>query len=132
MTIDQLKKLAIQARKNKAPEASILTLIIGEHDTASKRGDTVEVNAVIKKLIKSAGDVLKHAPGDEKATFEVNYLSGLLPKDRIFTEDEVRTIIARESATNVGQVMKALATESNGEPFDKRSASAIAQKVLAE
>lgn len=127
--IEHIKIQKNEARRdpNRVIEMNILTLLIGEVETVELRtqkkfGDSQVVD-LIKKLIKSNEDSLKHR-ASEKLVAENAVLAKLLPQQ--LTEAEIMQIIASYSLVGIPAVMKFLSAEYAGR-FDKGLASRLAK-----
>ena len=127
--IEHIKIQKNEARRdpNRVIEMNILTLLIGEVETVELRtqkkfGDSQVVD-LIKKLIKSNEDSLKHR-ASEKLVAENAVLAKLLPQQ--LTEAEIVQIIASYSLVGIPAVMKFLSAEYAGR-FDKGLASRLAK-----
>ena len=127
--IEHIKIQKNEARRdsNRVIEMNILTLLIGEVETVELRtqkkfGDSQVVD-LIKKLIKSNEDSLKHR-ASEKLVAENAVLAKLLPQQ--LTEAEIVQIIASNSLVGIPAVMKFLNAEYAGR-FDKGLASRLAK-----
>jgi len=123
-------------RKDPAQVAgfNILTLLVGELETVSKRdGSEItddKVVAVAKKLIKSNEETLrlKAGAGAEKLVAENDVLRTLLPQE--LSEDQLLKILADAKPANIGEAMKHLNGQYAGQ-FDKGLASRVAKQYLS-
>lgn len=110
---------------------NILTLLVGELETAAKRdGSAVtddKVIAAAKKLIKSNSESIRLGARADKLEKENDVLQKFLPQE--LTADQIHGIIVASSATNIGEAMKALNDGYAGK-FDKRLASQVAKQIL--
>lgn len=113
-------------------EYNILTLIIGELETVSKRdGQPItdeKVTAAIKKLIKSDKETLKLKGADKTLEAEIAYLESWLPEE--MSEEQLRDAIKDSGASNIGQAMKALASNPDA-VYDKGLASKVAKELFS-
>lgn len=119
------------------PEYDILTLLVGELETASKRDNSEitdeKVVAAAKKLVKSNKETIKLLEQSGK-TEKVNdlkiqnaCLSIYLPKE--MTEEQIRDAIKDSGAENIGQAMKALSSNPDA-VYDKGLASKVAKELF--
>lgn len=129
-------RASARANKENRVEFAILTLLVGELETALKReGNTVTeatdefVIAVIKKLIKSNNEViaLYGEVGSAKFIQENQVLSDYLPKQ--MTEVELTAALENIMFSSVGEAIKSLSETFPGK-FDKAVASKIAKNLL--
>lgn len=97
-----VKTAQLDARREKnGVAASILTTLIGEAETASKKiraeGHPTdnEMIAIIKKFISNIDDLLSHSPGNFNAILEKSILVRFLPKQ--MSEVEIRNIIEEQN-----------------------------------
>ena len=138
MIIEKVQANRAAARKDVARviEFNILTLLVGEMETAVKReGKTlsmvsdVDVTKVIKKLIKSNNEVigLYGEVGSAKFIQENEILKAYLPVS--MSEVEIREALMGAVFGNVGEAMKYM-TEKFAGKFDKGLASKIAKELL--
>lgn len=128
--IETVASKRLDARKGKRViEATILTTLVGELDTQSKKtGKPITddvVIAAVKKLIKSNSEALK-VQAQEKLVEENRILESLLPAQ--MSEDEIRRIIAEQNLQGVPAVMQFLNSNYSGQ-FDKALASSIARSI---
>lgn len=114
-------------------KADILTLVLGEVDTLSKRtgkAPTCEsVTAIIKKLIKS-NTVTLGLVGPERGRLEALQnitLYELIPVE--CTEDEVYELLTGAPFSTIGEAMSFMEREHKGK-YDKRMASKVAKRLL--
>lgn len=113
---------------------NILTLLVGELETVSKRdGSEIsdeKVVAAAKKLIKSNDETvrLKAGVGTEKLDAENDVLRTLLPKE--LSAQELLDILRDAKPTNIGEAMKHLNGNFAGK-FDKGLASQVAKQFLS-
>lgn len=118
-------------------EFDILTLIVGEVETISKRGDTelsdAEVMAIITKLSKSVNESLALTQTD-RLVFEQGFLSDLIdhfdhfaPKQ--MTADGIIFRINQNGIKTFGEAMKYLKTNCAGQ-YDGKTASAAVKSYF--
>ncbi|MBD8614946.1 GatB/YqeY domain-containing protein [Pseudomonas sp. CFBP 13719] len=123
-------------RKDPAQVAgfNILTLLVGELETASKRdGSQItdeKVVSVAKKLIKSNEETLRltSGAGATKLDAENVVLRTLLPQE--LSEDQLLKILVDAKPGNIGEAMKHLNGQFAGQ-FDKGLASRVAKQFLS-
>ncbi|MBD8088592.1 GatB/YqeY domain-containing protein [Pseudomonas fluorescens] len=123
-------------RKDPAQVAgfNILTLLVGELETASKRdGSQItdeKVVSVAKKLIKSNEETLRltSGAGATKLDAENVVLRTLLPQE--LSEDQLLKILVDAKPGNIGEAMKLLNGQFAGQ-FDKGLASRVAKQFLS-
>jgi hypothetical protein len=134
MLIEQIKKNQIQARKARnALEASLLTTLIGELETAAKSTgkaiDDAAVVATVKKFIKNIEQLLAAAPS-EAAEAERALLQQYLPKQ--LSEDQLRAAITEiigAGQAAVGQIMGELKKKFSGQ-YDGALASKLVKEMV--
>ena len=128
---DTVKRMRLDARKAKnTVAATVLGVLIGELDKASEKARSqskdftdTDTIAMVKKLIQSNNDTLKHRV--YPALIEENeILETLLPKQ--LSEDQLRTIIATNELSGVPAVMQFLGSNYPGQ-FDRALAASIAR-----
>lgn len=128
---DTVKRMRLDARKAKnTVAATVLGVLIGELDKASEKARSqskdftdTDTIAMVKKLIHSNNDTLKHRV--YPALIEENeILETLLPKQ--LSEDQLRTIIATNELSGVPAVMQFLGSNYPGQ-FDRALAASIAR-----
>lgn len=133
MLYEEIKEMRQEARKvpESVIEFNILTLLVGEVETLTKRdgsNPTDEVvTAIVKKLIKSNMDTLKHISLTEKIERENNLLYKLLPAQ--LTPEQIETILSGVVFGNVGEAIKFLDNKYPG-CYDRAVASKIAKGLL--
>lgn len=111
LIVEQIKKELVSARKSKDQAAvNILSLVLGEIQMAALKADSVEVDAIIKKVIKSNNITLESA-GDRSEVItnlkkENEILQKFLPQKMTIgqIEDEIK-ISGLELDSNVGKSM---------------------------
>ncbi len=119
----------------KTVEFSVLTLVIGEIETITKRDGSEPTDekmiSVIKKIIKGNNEIIQlhDGSGVEKFKRENVILQSFLPVER--TREELYEIISSLKLTTIGAVMKALG-EGNYGKFDRGLASQVTKEVLQE
>lgn len=128
MLYNQIKADRMAAMKAKDNvRKSVLTTLAGELESNAKRsgGAVTDDDALrlIKKFIEANKESLQHKQ-DPVLERENTLLSEYLPKQ--LSEDELRTIIASLGDVHIGQVMKHLKANYNGQ-FDGALASKIAR-----
>lgn len=128
MKIEEVKALQLEARKNRqTKEASLYGLILGEYETKKKRGEAVDVVAVVKKMIKSNLDTARMSGPTDELEEELHLLNCLLPKQ--LTRDEVVDIVEDMKLESIGQIMAALNKEYSS-LIDNRMASEVAKEYI--
>lgn len=136
-----IKADALQARKQRdTATATSLTTLIGELETFAKNAGReptdADVTAFVQKTLKNVDEVMRLASQesssyltavDERRLFE-KYLPTQL------TADELKSLIdnyVEAGATNVGDVMKLLKTNHNGQ-YDGATASSLLKARFAK
>lgn len=133
MLYEEVKLLRQEARKipENVIEFNILTLLLGEVETLTKRDGSKPtdqvVMPVIKKLIKSNMDTIKHVALTEKIERENNLLYSLLPKQ--LSEEEIHALLTNGVFGSVGEAIKFLDSTHRG-CYDRAVASKIAKGLL--
>ena len=138
MIIEKVQANRAAARKDVARviEFNILTLLVGEMETAVKReGKTLsavsdeDVTKVIKKLIKSNNEVITAYGelGSQKFIKENEVLSAYLPEE--LSDVEVHAFLTNTVFGSIGEAIKALDAVHKGR-YDRASASKIAKELL--
>lgn len=137
--IDKIRADALNARKARAPEASVLVTLIGEIDTKTKTFSPArsmtddEVVAVVRKFLKNIDEVLAKLPdaADPRAAgfaAEKAALERYMPRQ--LGEAELRAFVAARPGLSLGEIMGALKAEHAG-CYDGRLASSIVKEALA-
>lgn len=134
---NKIKELHLEARVNRDSSSSLLGLILGEVETAVKRGDEQNIDTlteiVIKKLVASANKNIEATSGDAKNPFiaECDYLLLLLEKygTTLMSEHELLGFFASHEPANIGEAMKLVKQQHAGK-YDSKMASAVAKKFL--
>ncbi len=132
---EKVKQDRMSARKAKNESmTSVLTTLVGELEGQAKRtGSEVTDEMVIqtcKKFILNNSDTLKltiTTEVNEKLVAENAALIIYLPKQ--LTEQDLRVIVSQLNATNLGEVMKHLKDNYNGQ-YDGKMASAVAKELV--
>ena len=139
LTRSHIRKLHIQARKNKQPEATLLGTLLGNIDTQAKNSNAgneeQNIVAIIKSLIKSLSITLEHTQDKrpelaQQIQNEIKTLKDLLPQQ--MDEDALKAFFAQHKAqgiTTLGEIMKALKTQHNGQ-YDGKTAAMVAKTML--
>lgn len=113
---------------------SVLTLVIGEIETVTKRDGSEPTNdkmvSIIKKLIKSNNEViaLSEQTQSQKFVKENEILSSYLPQE--MSRDQLLQAIENINADSIGEIMKGLNASHQGK-FDRGLASVVAKEYLA-
>lgn len=136
----ELKNDAKTARLSGADHAKLLTTLIGELETAQKRGASgaevsdEDVIKTVKKFVKNIDETIAIlADKDPERAYglnaERNVLGEYLPKQ--MSNDELREFISEKisEGQNLGQVMGSLKKERAG-LYDGKEASTIAKEVI--
>lgn len=126
-TLQTIKDNYLDARKARAKEVvGCLGTLLGDIETAQKRGDKVDdgfVVRLVKKYIENAKAMSN--------TFEVDLLGSFLPFQ--LTEEEVRNYFVGylevQPEANMGDLMQALKADFEGQ-YDGKVASSIASELL--
>lgn len=130
----QNNRVAFRKDSSKDAEYSILTLLVGELETASKRdGSSItdeKVVAAARKLIKSNTETHKLKPS-LKLIKENECLEKFLPQQ--MSEEQLRSEIQNLNTAlsfkNIGEVMAELNKIFPGQ-FDKGTASKVARELF--
>lgn len=133
---EQVKKDRTKARLAKdSVTSSILTTLVGELESASKRSGAEvsddNVVQVCKKFIESNEVTIQFSVSDESVNelkSENNSLMKYIPAQ--MTEIELRNLISTLGTTNVGEIMKNLKLNHNG-TYDGALASKIAKSIVS-
>lgn len=112
-------------------EFNILTLLVGELETSSKRDGSVitdeKVVTAIKKLIKSNNETMKLTGTSEKLELENKTLAQFLPEE--MSKEEIEAALSKVGFSTIGEAMKFMVTNYKGK-FDKALVSKIAGDLL--
>lgn len=129
----------LKSRKDNKVKYDILTLLLGEVETLSKRPNFKEeklqetIISTIKKLIKSNQETLKllnDEQGDNKGRIQFLQniiLEELLPEE--YSESQIRGILYDSGFTNIGQMMKFMEVKHAGK-YDRTLCSEVAREIL--
>jgi uncharacterized protein YqeY len=132
MTIIELKKMMMKAKKEDKTRANALMMLV---DTAQKiaKEKNEEVNekhiiAAAKKLTKMAKESID--AGMKEAKKELSIYEQFLPKtlNEKQTEELINNLIKEKNLKNIGEVMREI---KDREDIDKRIASQIAKRLLS-
>lgn len=130
----QAQRLTLRKDPAQVAGFNILTLLVGELETVSKRdGSEItdeKIVAVAKKLIKSNEETLRltAGAGAVKLDAENAVLRALLPQE--LSEDQLLKILTDAKPGNIGEAMKHLNGHYAGQ-FDKGLASRVAKQFLS-
>lgn len=132
MLIDQIRTARITAMKERdAVAKTILTTLLGELEGMAKREQADITDEMVaktcKKFVASNQEVIALDSNVEQLTAENVILTKFIPIQ--LTADELRVIIVDMNASNLGEIMKQLKADHNGE-YDGKTASTIAREVL--
>lgn len=130
----QATRAALRGNPDKVVEYNIMTLLVGELQTASKRdGSEItdeKVVAAARKLIKSNNETHKLKP-DIKLIRENEYLQQFLPQQ--ISEEKIRSELQFSHSTvpftGVGEAMAFLAEKFPGQ-YDRGLASKVARELF--
>lgn len=136
--IEQIKASRVEARKdiNRVIEFNLLTLIVGEVETMSKRPsaqvDDVTVVAIIRKLLASVVETTKVAPSQKLAleTEVLNHLIGMYAPQQL-SREAIFALLQEANVFNMGEAMKLLKTQHAGQ-YDGKAASGWVKEYFAE
>lgn len=141
MSWERLQKDALEARKARDTEkANLLTTIISQVkniaiDDGHRAVNDSDVVKVVRQFLKSVEENLSYAaqgklPTEtvEKLKKEKDILESYLPKQ--LSAEEIREIIKNSSAKSIGEAMKYLKENYDGQ-YDGKLASQIAKEVFA-
>ena len=130
MTITELKKRMMKAKKEDKEKANALMMLVdAAQKLAKEKNETVEEKHIIaaaKKLTKMAKESID--AGIEKAKKELEIYKEFLPQ--VLSPEETRKVIKdliNKGAKNIGEIMKEL---KNRNDIDKGIASKIAKEEL--
>ncbi|MEM2159396.1 MAG: GatB/YqeY domain-containing protein [Candidatus Nitrosotenuis sp.] len=146
MLIERIKADALEARKNRAPNASFIVTLLSEAQNIGKnKGNRQttdeEVIALVKKFKLNAQEVIdalisqgrSNDPAVASASQEMNYLNTLLPEQ--LSTDALTAIIQAMilqvgyDKKNMGKVMSMLKSEFFGR-YDGNEASKIVKQLI--
>jgi uncharacterized protein YqeY len=140
MLLEKLKKESLQARKDKDQvKASLLSTVLSQVKTIAiddghREPNDQDVIQVVKKFLKGIEENLELGKAGklsqdaiEQAELEKKILLEFLPKQ--LSKEEIKEIIQKSGAKNVGEAMKYL-KEHYPDQFDGKTASQIAKEVL--
>lgn len=141
ITIEELKAQQLQARKYRnSIKAALLTTLLGELDTESKRsGKDADVAAFVKKFMKNVAENMEIARERRDSNWllvlqtEFDILESYLPKQLNRTELTaiLATAILKQSLNNKGSVMKYLKDNFAGQ-YDGKLASEVVTDLLGK
>ena len=139
--LDQIRKDALAARKEKRREAGLLTTLIGEIETRTKALKEPrpltdeEVVGIVRKFLKNAEETLETVRSSrpealDQIGLEILTLQGYLPSQ--MSEADLRAYAeARiQSGDGLGQIMAALKADFPGQ-YDGKLASAVVRGLMA-
>lgn len=130
-TIDEVKDLRNRYRVHRnMVAANVLALVVGEAEKKLIAKETPDIVAIAKKLVQSNNEVLTQTFDQEtsvKLLQENDILNQLIPQQ--MSEEEIRQALEDSGATNVGQFMKHMKENFDGQ-FDGKFASMIAKSVF--
>jgi len=132
MLVDQIKTARMLAMKLRdAPARTILTTLLGELEGIAKRDQSDITDDMViktcKKFIVGNLETMKLGGDVEKLEDENVILKGFIPKQ--LSANELRVIIEDMKLNNLGQIMKQLKAEHDGE-YDGKMASQIAREFI--
>lgn len=131
--LDTLKADRMKAMKaGDTRTKDVLTVLLGDLESDSKRGNTVDdgyIIRTIKKYIMNASETYR-VTNDPKFGQEVHLLGVYLPK-QMSDDDLAEAIdgIIDAGHDNIGSVMKELKANYDGQ-FDGKTASELARQML--
>ncbi len=135
--LDQIKQDQLTARKSKdVITSSILTTLIGEasiigKNDGNRESTDSEVTATIQKFVKNINETLSVQPNptleSERAILE-KYLPTQLTYDQLYAI--LKQWVITDSIENMGELMKKLKTDYNGQ-YDGKEASTIIKQLLS-
>lgn len=140
MSWEQIQKDALAARKNRESEkATLLTTIIAQVKTMAiddghRAATDADLQKVIRQFLKGIQENLNLAAqgklsAENKAKIEAEkaILESYLPKQ--LTADELKELIKKSGAANLGEAMKYLKENYDGQ-YDGKTAALVAKEVL--
>lgn len=138
--IVQIKVNQLIARKARAPEASLLTTLLGEASMVGKNDGgrettDMEVIAVVRKFLKGLDAILEVDAENSSALMEIEILKAYLPQQ--MDKGEIALRITEHCVQNsysemrdMGKVMKFL-NETYPAQFDGKMASGLVRTFLS-
>ena len=135
----EIQESRVKSRRDNKVKYDILTLLLGEVDTLSKRPNFKEeklqevIVSTIKKLIKSNQetlDLLKDPDGE--STERIQYLQNIILEELLpeeYSESQIREIIQDSGLTNIGEIMKFMESEHSGK-YDRALCSNVTREIL--
>lgn len=146
--IERIRKDQLQARKDKSPNAALLTTLLGEASmvgkSAGNRESTdEEVTAVVKKFIKNARETLNalaSQPGAPLMPYEneilvlESYLPEQLSKDQLIViiAEQFEKGLVEKGPKSKGLLMKYLKDNFAGQYDGKDAAAAIDEALKTQ
>ncbi len=140
MSWEQIQKDALAARKNRESEkATLLTTIIAQVKTMAiddghRAATDADLQKVIRQFLKGIQENLNlaaqgklSAENKAKSEAEKAILESYLPKQ--LTADELKELIKKSGAANLGEAMKYLKENYDGQ-YDGKTAALVAKEVL--
>ena len=132
MLAQEVKAARMQAMRDKNyATRSILTTLLGELEGAAKRDQSDITDDMViktcKKFIVGNLETMRLGGDVEKLEAENVILKGFIPKQ--LSANELRVIIEDMKLNNLGQIMKQLKAEHDGE-YDGKMASQIAREFI--
>ncbi|AFB83915.1 tRNA amidotransferase [Vibrio phage pVp-1] len=134
MQLDEMQAKLLEVRKagNKVGRA-VMQSLIADFDKQARTGKEVDGMALIRKYLDNAKTNMqlevqrKNSAGAKAYGLEAAFLESLLPKQ--LTDEQLRNIIETGDFKNIGEVMKFLRFNYQGQ-YDGGVASKIAREVL--
>lgn len=121
MLKDTIKREYNEARRNKEKSAvNILRVVLGEVESAEKRGEIVGDDFIIAKIRKliDSNKICMMGGDQEELQREIDVIEKFLPQQ--LTNEQVRDIVA--DCKNIGEAMKKLKSEYPGQ-YDGKTVS---------
>jgi len=134
--MEKIKQMQVEARKESAEIAPLLTTLLGEAGMIGKNDGNrettdSEVVAVVKKFIKNIDETIAALTSRNQSVtafeLERNVLESFLPKQ--LTEDELLSLIKDNTFTNMALFMKFLKENHTGK-YDGKMASTVAKQFF--
>jgi hypothetical protein len=125
ITIDKLKAMLIEARKEKNTDRiSLVSYLIGECTRNNKTPDAADVSKTLTKFVNTM-----KVNTDSKSLAEIQFVESLLPK--LMSTDELESAVRAMNVNNIGTIMRQLKENFAGK-YDGKLAKEIAERIIQE
>lgn len=125
ITIDKLKSMLIEARKEKnTDQIGLLSYLIGECTRNNKSPDSAEVSKTLTKFVNTM-----KVNEDDKSLSEIRFVESLLPK--LMSPEETEAAVRQSGASDIGKVMRYFKENFAGK-YDGKLAKDIAERIIKE